>query len=285
MGAIIDLIIVLIIALTVFFAVRRGFVKTALGTLGFFIAAALALCFCSSFGDTLQKSSFGSRIESFVDTAVDKVVDSESYKEIFGNNKDGADEEDETEGGETEGSETEASGAEGSETEESETEVGEGEESGDKEDRKSALETLFSIFGAEDVYNSISEGYHEHCEEGLESARQYIKQGITEKALPFCCDILAFLILFFGLRLLIKLAEIIIGRLTELPVLKQADKLLGVIVGVLLSLLRVYLFCVVLKLLIPAAKTLNIDWIANINLDSSILFGFFDSWNFLSNLI
>lgn len=243
MGAIIDLIIVFIIGVTLFFAVKNGFVKTALGALGFFIAAAVALAFCGPLGGALADGGFGDRVEAVVDSTVDKVVNAENYKGVFEN--DGEDE----------------------------------------NEKPSALSVLFTSFGASDAYTSLSDGYNAQVEKGLENAREYIKNGINEKAVPFCCDILAFLLIYFGMRLLIKIAEVVMGKLTELPVLKQADKLLGALMGVLLAVLRVSLFCVALKLLIPISGALGIDWLAQIDLNDSMLYSIFEGGNLLSALI
>lgn len=241
MGAVIDLIIVVIIALTLFFSVKNGFSKTALGVLGFFIAAAVALAFCGKLGKAVTDSGLGDRIESAVDSAVDGIIDEENYLGIFEND-----------------------GVDGNE---------------------SALSKLFSAFGAEESYRSLRDGYNAHRDAGLAAAREYIKEGVMEKAVPFLCRLLSFLLLFFGTRLLIKIAEIIISKAAELPVLKQADKLLGALAGLLLALFRVYLFCVALKLLLPAAGAFGAGWASGVDLNDSFLYRIFESGNILSALI
>ncbi len=240
MGAIIDILIAAIIILTLFFAVKNGFSKTAIGALGFFIAAAVALIFCGRLGSFVAESGVGDRIESAVDAAVDSIVNEENYVGIF--------------------------------------------EAGD-ENGESALSLAFTVFGAEDVYKSISEGYHAHVSEGLASARAYIKGGLAEHAIPFCCKVLAFLALFLCARLILKIVEIVISKVTELPVLKQADKVLGALAGVLLAVLRVYVFCMALKILLPAAGALGFEKAAGINLGDSYLFSLFERYNILSKLI
>lgn len=241
MGVVIDIIILVIIVGTMIFAVKNGFAKTALGTLGFFIAAAVAVCFCSPLGNLFAESRFGEKIEAVVDNTVDNIVTPENYEGIF--------------------------------------------ENGDEDDEKSALEVLFTSFGASDAYNAISEGYEEQRNNGLEIAKDYIKNGVKDYAVPFCCDMLAFLLLYFGMRLIIKIAEIVVGKLTKLPVLKQADKTLGAVLGVLLSVFRVSLFCVALKVIVPVSGALGIDFIARIDLTSSVLYRLFGGGGLLSALI
>lgn len=241
MGAIIDILIAVIICVTLFLAVKRGFVKTALGTLGFFIAAAVAVAFCGVLGNVFAESALGAKVETVVSSVVDGVVSDESYDDVFENE--------------------------------------------DGEENKSALSVVFSAFGAEETYDTVKAGYASQKEKGLEAARSYIKDCISEKAVPFCCDILAFLLLYFGTRLVLKIAESVIGKLTELPVLKQADKLLGVVAGLLLAALRVWLFCVVLRFAIPVGSAFGISWIAQIDLNDSVLYSLFDGGNILFALI
>lgn len=241
MGAIIDILIAAIICVTLFLAVKRGFVKTALGALGFFIAAAVAVAFCGTLGNALAESALGTKVETVVSSVVDGIVSDESYDGIF--------------------------------------------ESEDDGESKSALSVVFSTFGAEETYETVKAGYASQKEKGLEAARSYIKDCISEKAVPFCCDLLAFLLLYFGTRLVLKIAEGIIGKLTELPVLKQADKLLGVVAGLLLAALRVWLFCVALRLFIPIGSAFGVSWIAQIDLNDSVLYSLFDGGNIISALI
>lgn len=241
MGAIIDLLIAVIICVTLFLAVKRGFVKTALGTLGFFIAAAVAVIFCGTLGNMLAEGALGTKVETVVSSVVDGVISDESYDGVF--------------------------------------------ESEDEDENKSALSVVFSAFGAEETYDTVKAGYASQKEKGLEAARDYVKGCINEKAVPFCCDLLAFLLLYFGTRLVLKIAEGVIGKLTELPVLKQADKLLGIVAGLVLAALRVWLFCVVLRLLVPVGSAFGISWIAQIDLNDSVLYSLFEGGNIISALI
>ncbi|MFR5864101.1 MAG: hypothetical protein ACLUFV_02325 [Acutalibacteraceae bacterium] len=50
--------------------------------------------------------------------------------------------------------------------------------------------------------------------------------------------------------------------MTDLPILRQANKLLGLAAGVVLALLRVWLFCAVVRLLLPCADTLGLDFVS-----------------------
>jgi len=238
MGAIIDIIIVAIIAYTITMAVKRGFVKTALGALGFFIAIAIALMLCSPLASFLEESGFGTSISRAVDSVIDNSIDEDNYLGAFEDN---------------------------------------GEES--------VLLKICKTFGADSEYDEMKESYGEWRDAGIESARSYLKESIKGPAVNLCCGILAFLLLFLVARILLKIAEIVVGKIVDLPVLKQANKLLGGIAGVVLAVVRVYVACLVIKWIVPVAGSFGWEWALSANVYDSALFTLFEGANFLSYLI
>lgn len=238
MGIIVDISIVAIIAFTVYMAIKRGFTKTVLGVLGFFLAVIIALIFCSTLASALKDGGFGTSVSIAVDRTVDDIVTGDNYETVFDNDEDGE-----------------------------------------------KLLQFCRTFGAEDLYEDIEQEYSLWVVHGLESTRDFIKDTVREPAVDLCCNILAFLLLFIVARILLKVAEIIIGKVVKLPVLKQADKLLGIVAGVLLAVVRVYMFCLVLRWILPVAGSIGWQWAMDADLSKSALFVFFENINFLSILI
>lgn len=238
MGAIIDIIIIAIIAYTIIMAVKRGFVKTVIGALGFFLAIAIAVSFCSPLAAFLEESGFGTSVSRTVDELIDENITEENYHGIF-----------------------------------------------DEDGEDSMLFKICKTFGAEDRYDAMSDSYNEWREAGVISARNYIKESIKEPAVDLCCGILAFLIIFIIAWVILKIAEVVIGKLVDLPVLKQANKLLGAIAGIILAVVRVYIACLVIKWIVPVAGSFGWEWALNVDLADSYLYGMFESVNFLSYLI
>ena len=81
MSAILDILIIVIIALSIFFAAKRGFIRTLLGGTSFLIAVAVALAFINPVRDYLGNSSVADKARaSLSDTLAGFVSsDSESY--------------------------------------------------------------------------------------------------------------------------------------------------------------------------------------------------------------
>lgn len=238
MGTIIDIIIIAIIAYTVIMAVKRGFVKTVIGALGFFLAIGIALGFSSPLATWLEDSGFGTSVSRAVDSVIEKNITEDNYQGIFN-------------------------------------------EEGDE----SVLLKICRTFGAESRYDDMSDSYNEWRDAGITSAREYLKDSIKEPAVDLCCSILAFLLVFFAAWIVLKIAEVVIGKLVDLPVLKQADKILGVISGVVLAVVRVYLACLIIKWLLPVAGSFGWEWALNVDLADSYLYTTFENVNFLSYLI
>lgn len=92
----------------------------------------------------------------------------------------------------------------------------------------------------------------------------------------------AFILLYLGSVLVLRLAAYLLDKLTDLPILRQANKLLGLAAGVVLALLRVWLFCAVVRLLLPCADTLGLDFVSRIDPSATFLFKFFYENNFFN---
>lgn len=158
------------------------------------------------------------------------------------------------------------------------------EEDEENEDEK-ALERIFSIFGADEKYESIENGYEEWKAEGVETVRANVKNSLRSSGVALCCTVLAYLILFIFARIAVKILEIVLDKVVALPVLKQANKVLGCIAGIFLAVFRVFMLCLALKLIVPVAAGLGADWIAAINPDNSFIYHIFDNGNFLAKVL
>ncbi len=146
----------------------------------------------------------------------------------------------------------------------------------------SQVEHLFVLFGAEEEYEEIDNTYRGFYDMDVEEIRTYLKDFITMPGADLCCKVLAFLIIFVIARIIIKIAEIVLDKVVALPVLKQANKILGVIAGFVLGVFRVFLFCSVMQIILPIASGLGIDWLASVSPDNSVLYALFESANFFT---
>ena len=206
MSAILDILIIVIIALSIFFAAKRGFIRTLLGGTSFLIAVAVALAFINPVRDYLGNSSVADKARaSLSDTLAGFVSsDSESYDPKL------------------------------------------------LEDN-SAFMNMISVFGIDT--EEIREKWQEWRTENTEKLRVDLEEYVSKPVVHAVATVVAFLVLFLGSLLILKLALFLLDRFFRLPVLRQANTFLGVLLGVILSAVRVYLFVALVNLLLPRNRS------------------------------
>ncbi len=70
MNFILDLAIIAIIAITIYFAAKNGFVKTAISAVSFILAIALTAMFASPLADYIKSTAIGEKIETTTEEAI-----------------------------------------------------------------------------------------------------------------------------------------------------------------------------------------------------------------------
>lgn len=228
MGAIIDLIIVAIIGLTIYLAMKRGFIKTVFSALGGLVALVAAILLSSPLSIAFQDGVVGEKLVPVVESVVDETITEETLNGC-----------------------TQAGGE---------------------------IEKLCTLLGGEDKTEALKAKCKDMLHLGTDPVRDTVKDALTESGVVLCCDVLAFVILFIVIRILVKIAEIVLDKFVDLPVLRTANTLFGGAAGALLALFRVYIFCFALKLLLPLMGDMGVK----AAFGNSMLYGFFDSINFLA---
>ncbi len=215
MSAVIDIILVAIIALTLYFCVTKGFVKSLVSTLCFIVALAAALIFCAALGEAFKNNPIGGYIENALADAAETLTVGEVAEE-------------------------------------------------------NRFESLADMAGAGDVYDD----FRRQCATFNGAKDTAVAEGFGKTVAPYItvylCECAAFLLIFVVVRLLTRTAEYILERAVALPELKQGNRSLGAVVGVLLSLLRINAFCVAFKIIMPLIGGFSEQFVP-----SSALFKFF----------
>ena len=242
MNAILDIIIVVIASLTIYFAARNGFVKTLLSASSFLIALVITVTLFSPVKNAFMETSAGNSIREHVETALDSIMSE--------NNADN---------------------------------------SADIDallEKESGADGFFEILDnagikREDLQKRIDEWKTEEGADLKEKLIDYIAAPIVNAlitALVVC-------LLFFGSLILLKIVTCILDKILKLPVLKTANTLLGVILGIILALVRIYLFVALVKILLPYGQTLDIGAFDAINTEKTLLFKLFYDFNIFNFLV
>lgn len=221
MSFLLDFIIIAIIAVTVYFAAKNGFVKTAISALSFVIAIAITAMFASPLADALKDAPFAETVETAVtDMVKDAIFDEEGLQEFVN--------------GESEG-----------------------------------LNAVLSLAGVEK--NEFIEWYNSTDASGddvLTRAARFISEPIIDAI----AMLVAIVILYIGTQILLSIAAFFLNKLANLPILRTANKGLGILLGIVLALFRVFLFCFAMNLLIDNAGFLNSEFLASLDAENTFLF-------------
>lgn len=118
-------------------------------------------------------------------------------------------------------------------------------------------------------------------EEWKETGRAELKSSIAEKCAPLLlksiATFLAFIAIFFSVYVCAAVTVILVDKFTELPVLKQANTLLGIIVGVVLAVAEISVFTSLIQMILPY-NTLG-GAFADISAENTYLFKLFSNYN------
>lgn len=87
--------------------------------------------------------------------------------------------------------------------------------------------------------------------------------------------VLAVIILFLGTKLLLSLVSWLLTKIMKLPVLKKLNKSLGFILGVILAVVRVCLFCFIVTAITNNSDFLGIKFLQSIDPSKTLIYKYF----------
>lgn len=237
MSLILDLAILLIAGLTIFFAVKNGFVKTFLSAASTLIALIIVFLFTAPLTEALEQTALANAIHSNTESFLDQLVE----------------------------------------------EQGAGDSYALASDRESALYPLLESVGVdgERFFRWVGEKEDLARERFHEELVGYIADCVT----PPILRALSVAILFFGSFIALKLLSLLLtGVVERIPLVREANHALGLVLGILLALIRVFLFCVVVRVLLDTASLAGWGALAGLDPDKTLLFRLLGSIPFVRML-
>ena len=247
MTFLLDLIIIAIFAITVFFAYKNGFVKTVISAISFILAIAITAAFASPLADYIKSTDMANDIKSTVTEAIADTLPDQP-----------------------EGS-ADIDRAKIEEYVDSHPEI---------------FDKLPDFVGFDK--ETLLEWYDEAMADS-DTIKNNIKDSLAIKAadkiLDIVATILAVIILFICAQILLAIVAFILNRIVSLPVLRTANKGLGIALGVILAVLRICLFCFIMNLIIGNAEYLNSDFINSLQPENTLFFKMFSSIDIFSFFI
>lgn len=103
-----------------------------------------------------------------------------------------------------------------------------------------------------------------------------VSENISAPILTFLGNVIGFLLVFLVAYLTITLLSGILGKIFELPILKQINGLLGFLLGIICSVLFALIFCTLSYYIIKCAGTLSgkfdgVEWMKGARIFSFVL--------------
>ncbi len=98
---------------------------------------------------------------------------------------------------------------------------------------------------------------------------------LLHKAVYTC---IAFVIIFIVVFIAAKILCVLLDKFTKLPVLKQANEVLGLVVGFVSALIQICVFTSVIQMAVPYNAVLG-GVLENVTADNTVLYGFFSNFN------
>ena len=147
-------------------------------------------------------------------------------------------------------------------------------------DRESELYPLLESIGVDgdSLYTWVSE----HADLAKEQFREELISFIAEHVTPLLLRALSVAILFFGSFIVLKLLSLLLTDIIEqIPFVREANHALGLVLGIVLALIRVFMFCAVVRVLLDTASLSGWSAFAGLDPDKTLLFRLFGSIPFL----
>jgi len=135
--------------------------------------------------------------------------------------------------------------------------------------------------GKEEVEKHWEEWKNEPVETAKNKLEEFMSKSLKEKVASFT----AFVILFFGTIIILKIVVFIIDKIFVLPVLKQANTVLGIVLGIVLAVVRVGIFIFAVSKILPYFRINGTPLVSKMDVDSTILFKWFASLPIISKFI
>lgn len=147
-------------------------------------------------------------------------------------------------------------------------------------DRESELYPLLESLGIDG--ESLSRWVSEHATLAKEQFHEELVTYIADHVTPLLLHALSVAILFFGSFFLLKLLSFLLtGVIEQIPFVRGANHFLGLVLGILLALIRVFLFCAVVRVLLDTASLSGASAFAGLDPDKTYLFRLIGSLPFL----
>ena len=233
MNIVLDIIAIVIFALSVYRGYKKGFVKTVLQLCGGIVCLMLAISFSPTVGDFINVSYMEPAFENIVSERMAQIATTENtdkpdFDKIV------------------------------------------------QEEPNKFVEILekFNI----DI-DSFKENFEnlkaESAEDTAEAAIEFVAKPLSQTI----SYIVAFILILVASILAMAIITFILDKIVKLPILRTANKFLGVVSGILFGLLWIYILSMIIELSLPYMQSSDYTLLAQIAPENTLAFKYFYVYN------
>lgn len=112
---------------------------------------------------------------------------------------------------------------------------------------------------------------------GIDEIKENVKTTVVENIVQFAVKLLAIIIVYIVAKIILAVLVLVLDSIAKLPVLKQFNELLGLVLGVILGFIQIYTICAIITLIgsIPSmngiAAIINNSLFAHIFYNNNLL--------------
>ena len=121
--------------------------------------------------------------------------------------------------------------------------------------------------------------------ERTDALREKLVNFVSEPLMDMIAAVLSFIILFFGTLIAVRLLGFVLDKIFVLPVLKQANTALGILLGVLMAIIYVSVFVYMVNRLLPYLQASGSGFFMRISADKTIIFKWFSSHDIFAAIL
>ncbi len=146
--------------------------------------------------------------------------------------------------------------------------------------------------GRSEEFNKLSSfsgvDKEEFLEEQNEKRDALIEKVAKTLAVPIVhsfASTLSVIIIYFGVRIGLAIGGIFLDKVANLPILKTVNKTFGILLGIVLAIFRVLLFCFIVKILIEVGGFIGNEFLMTLDSGDAVFFNWFAQNNLFSFII
>lgn len=151
------------------------------------------------------------------------------------------------------------------------------------QDQPSEFLQILDQFGVD--LESLEEKFEEFKTSSSQNTSDSVIKYIVKPISSTISYVIAFIIVFLASILILSIVTFLLDKISKLPLLKTANRLLGVISGILFALLLMYVFSTIVKIAVPYLQSSPYHTLSKISPENTFVFKYFYQCNPIHEII